>query len=215
MARLLLGCLKALGMGTEAVGEGTAGETILEGGLVTGHAYSLLATTTYEGNQLYQIRNPHAGGEWTGAWSDDSAEMTALAKAALGNHGGDDGTLDEHRTLAASEARLTSIEATARRASGRRLTSIEASPWRASGRRLWACRINWRVRRTASFVTAQLFTTIRSSRWPSAAAIASLSAMLRRQPSEMVSVIRSGPSRSSRRAGAASMCRTSRRGGTC
>jgi len=48
-------------------------------GLVDGHAYSILRLETVrktrastEFYQLVQIRNPHGGGEWTGAWSDKS-----------------------------------------------------------------------------------------------------------------------------------------------
>ena len=84
--------LEALGMGTETVGEGTAGEAVLGCGLVSGHAYSLLAVTEYQGTQLFQIRNPWGSGEWRGPWSDGSEEMSDEAKEALGHAGGDDGT---------------------------------------------------------------------------------------------------------------------------
>ena len=84
--------LEALGMGTETVGEGTAGEAVLGCGLVSGHAYSLLAVTEYQGTQLFQIRNPWGSGEWCGPWSDGSEEMSDEAKEALGHAGGDDGT---------------------------------------------------------------------------------------------------------------------------
>ena len=53
---------------------------------------------------------------------------------------------------------------------------------RAAGRRRWARRIDWRVCRTASLVTAQLLTTIQSSPAGASLAIVSLSAKLSRQP---------------------------------
>ena len=57
---------------------------------------------------------------------------------------------------------------------------------RASGRSRRARRMAWRVWRTASAVTAQLLTTIRSSCPCARSRIASLSAMLRRQPMVMM-----------------------------
>lgn len=72
-------------------GEGTAGEGILACGLIGGHAYSLLGVAEYEGAKLYRIRNPWGAGEWRGAWSDNSAEMTDAARQALGVQQVDDG----------------------------------------------------------------------------------------------------------------------------
>lgn len=40
--------------------------------LVAAHAYGLIGVTEYNGETLYEILNPHAAGEWTGAWADDS-----------------------------------------------------------------------------------------------------------------------------------------------
>ena len=59
---------------------------------------------------------------------------------------------------------------------------------RAAGRARFARRIAWRVWRTASLVTAQLLTMIRSSSAWASARIASLSAALSRQPSVITSV---------------------------
>merc|ERR1712151_1269592 len=52
------------------------GDDGLVHGLVTGHAYSLLAARLIESNgkvlKLLKIRNPHGESEWTGNWSDKS-----------------------------------------------------------------------------------------------------------------------------------------------
>jgi len=47
-------------------------------GLVTGHAYSLIALKQVGEHRLAQLRNPHGKDrEWNGAWSDESDEWTA------------------------------------------------------------------------------------------------------------------------------------------
>jgi len=83
--------LVALGLSTDVVGEGTAGESVSSCGVVAGHAYSLLGVAEYEGTKLAQLRNPWGGGEWTGAWSDGAPEWTEEAKSALGYAFFDDG----------------------------------------------------------------------------------------------------------------------------
>ena len=72
-------------------GRGMAGEGILACGLVGGHCYALLGVYEYNGTQLYKLRNPWGSGEWTGAWSDESADMDEAARAALGVVAEDDG----------------------------------------------------------------------------------------------------------------------------
>lgn len=72
-------------------GNGTAGEGVLACGIVAGHAYALLGQTEYEGTRLYKIRNPWGMGEWNGAWSDLSKEMTEDARLALGQTVANDG----------------------------------------------------------------------------------------------------------------------------
>lgn len=53
-------------------------------GLFTGHAYSLLGVLeTSAGLRLLKLRNPHGGTEWSGAYSDGSAEWTAALKAEV------------------------------------------------------------------------------------------------------------------------------------
>jgi len=66
-------------------------------GLIDGHAYSILrletarkSRTSTEFYQLVQIRNPHGGGEWTGAWSDRSPLWTNfpyIERTLLGGEG--------------------------------------------------------------------------------------------------------------------------------
>lgn len=72
-------------------GEGKAGEGMLACGLVGGHAYALLGVAEFGSTKLYKIRNPWGSGEWTGAWADESEEMSEEAKAALGVTVEDDG----------------------------------------------------------------------------------------------------------------------------
>lgn len=52
---------------TESGGPGQAG------GLVPGHAYTVIQTKEAHGNRLLNIRNPWGRFEWEGAWSDHSA----------------------------------------------------------------------------------------------------------------------------------------------
>ena len=48
-----------------------------EGGLVPGHAYSVIqAIQTKEGVQLLQIRNPWGSFEWSGDYSDNHPSWT-------------------------------------------------------------------------------------------------------------------------------------------
>jgi hypothetical protein len=70
-------------------------------GIVGEHAYSLLRTLALRGSdgnelRLLMLRNPHARGEWKGAFSDfDAAAWTPALRAATGHspeHSGDDGT---------------------------------------------------------------------------------------------------------------------------
>ena len=67
-------------------------------------------------------------------------------------------------------------------ASGSTCAAQPVTITRASGRARFALRIAWRVWRTASLVTAQLLTMTRSSSPRASARIASLSAVLSRQP---------------------------------
>jgi len=93
------------------MGCATAGNPELrEVGLCGNHAYSILDVREiyderflgrplgYGGAQedglvrLLRIRNPHGVGEWTGEWSDKSAEWTGHLAAQLARTGVDDGT---------------------------------------------------------------------------------------------------------------------------
>lgn len=61
-------------------------------GLPQGHAYSLLGAKEYNGEKLFQIRNPWGSELYNGNWSDkDTAKWTPEAKAALGHEIRDDG----------------------------------------------------------------------------------------------------------------------------
>ena len=70
-----------------------------ENGLVGGHAYSITKVVQFESNgtvhQLVRVRNPWGDStEWTGQWSDDSAEWKDLSdeeKTHLGLQKEDDG----------------------------------------------------------------------------------------------------------------------------
>ena len=43
-----------------------------QGGLVPGHAYSIISAAEYNGIKLLNIRNPWGNFEWDGDWSDKS-----------------------------------------------------------------------------------------------------------------------------------------------
>ena len=74
-------------------------EPKFENGLVGGHAYSITKVVQFESNgtvhQLVRVRNPWGNSvEWTGQWSDDSAEWKDLSdeeKTHLGLQKEDDG----------------------------------------------------------------------------------------------------------------------------
>lgn len=53
------------------------------GGLVPGHAYSVIQVKEAYGNRLINIRNPWGKFEWEGDWSDKSAKWTDDMKAAI------------------------------------------------------------------------------------------------------------------------------------
>jgi len=53
-----------------------AGGPDKEGGLVPGHAYSVIQVKEARGNRLINIRNPWGAFEWDGAWGDKSADWT-------------------------------------------------------------------------------------------------------------------------------------------
>ena len=73
---------------------GTAGEPMwseiredpsqAKGGLIPGHAYSVIAAKDAKGNRLLQLRNPWGDFEWDGDWSDNSSLWTQEIKDALG-----------------------------------------------------------------------------------------------------------------------------------
>ncbi|KAF9969489.1 hypothetical protein BGZ73_008144 [Actinomortierella ambigua] len=60
-------------------------------GLVSGHAYSVLEATEYDGERLVHIRNPWGEHEWKGDWSDDSDKWTPAAIRALNAYNKNDG----------------------------------------------------------------------------------------------------------------------------
>ena len=77
----------------------TGGDAMVDAvGLHSNHAYSIVAVrqvpvTFGERERLVRIRNPHGSGEWTGAWSDRSAEWSRLIGGGhLERTGVDDGT---------------------------------------------------------------------------------------------------------------------------
>lgn len=53
-----------------------AGGPDKEGGLVPGHAYSVIQIKEVQGHRLINIRNPWGAFEWDGAWSDKSSNWT-------------------------------------------------------------------------------------------------------------------------------------------
>ena len=64
-----------------------------EGGLVTGHAYSVLRMEEVEGNKIIQVRNPWGKYEWQGAWGDnDTVNWTESRKKAVNFVDADDGS---------------------------------------------------------------------------------------------------------------------------
>lgn len=74
-------------------GQGKCGESMLPGGLVGGHVYSILKLVKFKGQHLIQCRNPWGTGEWQGKWSDNNAqgEWTDEMKEATGYRGINDG----------------------------------------------------------------------------------------------------------------------------
>ncbi|KAJ3432911.1 calpain-15 [Anaeramoeba flamelloides] len=63
-----------------------------KGGIIKGHAYSILKVVEMDGHQLLQLRNPWGDTEWTGDWSDKSPLWTKRLKMKLGWQDVDDGT---------------------------------------------------------------------------------------------------------------------------
>lgn len=58
-----------------SIGEGDKAEERRPDGLLAKHAYSVLQVLCAFGQRLVEVRNPWGrGGEWNGAWSDDSPE---------------------------------------------------------------------------------------------------------------------------------------------
>ena len=64
--------------------------------MVYGHAYTMLRVFKFEHEgetlRLLKMRNPHAGGEWNGDWSDGSDLWTDELKERLGWVEANDGT---------------------------------------------------------------------------------------------------------------------------
>ncbi|XP_069110491.1 calpain-2 catalytic subunit-like isoform X2 [Argopecten irradians] len=71
-------------------------------GLVGGHAYSLTGTDMGNDTRLIRVRNPWGKHEWTGAWSDGSAEWSSVPEGAVQAPNIDDGefymSLDDFMT---------------------------------------------------------------------------------------------------------------------
>lgn len=64
-----------------------------EGGLVPGHAYSVIAAKEAKTHRLLQLRNPWGKFEWNGDWSDNSNLWTDEMKEVFQpNLDGSDGT---------------------------------------------------------------------------------------------------------------------------
>ncbi|KAF8521601.1 cysteine proteinase [Hysterangium stoloniferum] len=75
-------------------GKGAATDNTTTEGLVSSHAYSILAALEYNGKRFLKIRNPWGQGEWNGRWSDGSKEWTKEwlpALDRLDHQFGDDG----------------------------------------------------------------------------------------------------------------------------
>jgi hypothetical protein len=62
-----------------------------DGGIVLGHAYSILRVEEIAGLQLLQLMNPWGGSEWTGKWSDGDSGWTPTLKEQLGYESKEDG----------------------------------------------------------------------------------------------------------------------------
>lgn len=71
---------------------GPCGETGLPYGLIGGHCYSVIRTAEHDGKKFICCRNPWGKGEWKGAYSDASEEMTDELKEALDHANKVDGT---------------------------------------------------------------------------------------------------------------------------
>lgn len=54
-----------------------------KGGLIPGHAYSIIQAKEYNGHRLLNIRNPWGNFEWDGDWSDNSPLWTEEIIKAL------------------------------------------------------------------------------------------------------------------------------------
>lgn len=57
-----------------------------EQGLVTGHLYSVLGHTNWDGMDFVQWRNPWGSGEYKGPWSDNDKTTNANKLAAFRAH---------------------------------------------------------------------------------------------------------------------------------
>ncbi|KAK2806710.1 hypothetical protein FQN50_005704 [Emmonsiellopsis sp. PD_5] len=60
-------------------------------GVVTSHAYSVMDAREIKGKRMLRLRNPWGQKEWTGPWSDGSAEWTPEWMELLGHKFGNDG----------------------------------------------------------------------------------------------------------------------------
>ncbi|KAF2098207.1 cysteine proteinase, partial [Rhizodiscina lignyota] len=60
-------------------------------GILEKHAYSIMEAREINGEKLLKLRNPWGNSEWTGAWSDGSAEWTPEWMQTLKHKFGDDG----------------------------------------------------------------------------------------------------------------------------
>lgn len=60
-------------------------------GIVSAHAYAVLATYEGYGQRLIKMRNPWGSSEWTGSWSDGSKEWNSDWFERLNHKFGDDG----------------------------------------------------------------------------------------------------------------------------
>eukprot|EP01098_Paradermamoeba_levis_P006598 TRINITY_DN2744_c0_g1_i1.p1 TRINITY_DN2744_c0_g1~~TRINITY_DN2744_c0_g1_i1.p1 ORF type:complete len:348 (+),score=98.62 TRINITY_DN2744_c0_g1_i1:53-1096(+) len=61
-------------------------------GILTNHAYSIIDCQEIKGNKLMRIRNPWGSKEWSGRWSDGSAEWTPELLKHFNYEFHDDGT---------------------------------------------------------------------------------------------------------------------------